>query len=109
MLPAPRWCVPTTSARLSSPLRPTCSLQFFLLSNALEGSDEHLIEPAALKRIWAVAEDLFDAPLEAKRAVAVATSDNNRGYFSANDHREINKDPNGVCLADSKEVRVSRA
>ncbi|KAG2428436.1 hypothetical protein HXX76_011556 [Chlamydomonas incerta] len=75
---------------------------FFLLNNA-DGHGGFQIAPEQIGRVWAAAADLFDAPLEAKRAVSVASSANNRGYFSSADHAEYNKDPAGVRIKDNKE------
>ncbi len=80
------------------------SLQFFLLSNDDGHGYEH-IGSEHIGQVWKAAEDLFDCPLEAKLAVSVASSTNNRGYFSSLDHTEFNKDPAGMRIRDNKEVR----
>lgn len=77
--------------------------QFFLLNNE-DGHGGFHIAPEQIGRVWSAAADLFDAPLDAKRAVSVASSANNRGYFSSADHAEYNKDPAGVRIKDNKEV-----
>lgn len=83
--------------------------QFLLLSNSYltaSGSLAHHIVPSKVTRMWEVAAQLFDASPEAKNAVSVASSLNNRGYFSSVDYAEYNRDPNGETLKDNKEVRV---
>ncbi|PNW78286.1 hypothetical protein CHLRE_09g403550v5 [Chlamydomonas reinhardtii] len=84
-------------------LRQACLDHGFFLLNNEDGHGGFHIAPEQIGRVWSAAADLFDAPLDAKRAVSVASSANNRGYFSSADHAEYNKDPAGVRIKDNKE------
>lgn len=81
-------------------------MQFFLLNND-DGHGYQHISSEHIGQVWNAAEDLFNCSLEAKLAVSVASSTNNRGYFSSLDHTEFNKDPAGMRIKDNKEVGVA--
>ncbi|KAG2451011.1 hypothetical protein HYH02_004281 [Chlamydomonas schloesseri] len=110
---APSFCIPliTLPSRAGDAIAPdqldllrqACLDHGFFLLNNEDGHGGFHIAPEKIDRVWAAAADLFDAPMEAKRAVSVASSTNNRGYFSSADHAEYNKDPSGLVIKDNKE------
>jgi isopenicillin N synthase-like dioxygenase len=55
-----------------------------------------------ISRAWDVAKQIFEVSADDKEKVNVARNNSNRGYFNSSGYAELNKDPNGVSIRDSK-------
>lgn len=75
---------------------------FFFLSNERPDGGCHM-SGSAISRMWDIARNMFDCPLEDKEHVNVKFSKGNRGYFTSAGYSEINKDPAGTIVRDNKE------
>jgi hypothetical protein len=81
-----------------------CCLALCLLSQNAKPDGGHHIAPSRILRMWALAKEFFDVPLQDKLDVHVKNSSNHRGYFSSLDYNEFNRDPAGTFLRPSDRV-----
>ncbi|GAX80163.1 hypothetical protein CEUSTIGMA_g7601.t1 [Chlamydomonas eustigma] len=85
-------------------LTDACMLHgFFYLKNEKPNGEGYHIDPSVVSRAWDVAKEIFEVPQDAKEKVNVAHNNSNRGYFNSLGYLELNKDPNGISIRDSKE------